>query len=56
MKEAFTTADTEDAEDAQRKYFKLLCADSVRAVSAVVNLTVTDAQDYIEPLPRGGVV
>jgi hypothetical protein len=49
MKEALTTADTEDTEGAQRlEYF--LCASSVRSVSAVVNLTLTFAQDQTESL------
>jgi hypothetical protein len=52
MKEAFTTADTEDAEDAQRvEIYSSLCAPSVFSVSAVVNLIMLVIQVQTEPLP-----
>jgi hypothetical protein len=45
MKAAFTTADTEDTEDARSFKSVFLCAYSVRSVSAVVNLIVQFTQD-----------
>jgi hypothetical protein len=53
MKGTFTTADTEDTEDAQRLEFgSTLCAISVRSVSAVVNHNVLYTQDQSSPLPK----
>jgi hypothetical protein len=51
MKGAFTTADTEDTEVAQRRRCKPLCVLCVLCVS-VVNLAIPGIQDKTGPLPE----